>query len=155
VQIGRDPGELVTISKGSRELVQGTDYTVDGRVVTIKKEYLAAQPVGNTVLDVRFRGDYRDDVHYATADGAAISFTFQGNGVEWLTALGPDQGEADVYLDGKLVRRVNLSNEVRVTAQQVFNASGLKNGQHTLRIVKVSGEVLRNDTIRYTIAKQP
>jgi hypothetical protein len=112
-------------------------------------------PAAYVELDVRFRGDYRDDVHYATADGAAIDFTFQGNGIEWWTALGPDQGEADVYVDGKLVRRVNLGNEVRVTAQQVFNAPGLKNGQHTLRIVKVSGEALRNDTIRYTIAKQP
>ncbi len=154
-EIGRDPGELVAVSKGGQNLVQGTDYTVDGRVVTIKKEYLATQPVGSTVLDFRFRGDYRDDVHSATADGAAIDFTFLGNGVEWVTALGPDQGEADVYLDGKLVRRVNLANDARVTGRQVFSAPGLKSGQHTLRIVKASGEVLRNDVIRYTIAQQP
>jgi len=105
------------------------------------------------VIDFRFRGDYRDDVHYATANGAAINFAFQGNGVEWDTALAPDQGEADVYLDGKLVRRVNLHNDARVTARQVFTATGLKNGPHTLRMVKVSGDVLRNATIRYTIAK--
>jgi len=153
VQIGRDPGELAGVSKGGQDLVKGTDYTVEGNVVTITKEYLAAQSVGNAVLDFRFRGDYRDDVHYATANGAAINFAFQGNGVEWDTALAPDQGEADVYLDGKLVRRVNLHNDARVTARQVFTATGLKNGPHTLRMVKVSGDVLRNDTIRYTIAK--
>lgn len=153
VQIARDPGELVAVSKGSQALVKGTDYTVDGNVVTIRKEYLAGQAVGNTALDFRFRGDYRDDVHYATANDAAINFSFQGNGVEWITALGPDQGEADVYVDGKLVRRVNLHNDARVTARQVFSSTGLKNGPHTLRVVKVSGDVLRNDTIRYTIAK--
>ncbi|MFG1817737.1 X2-like carbohydrate binding domain-containing protein [Kribbella sp. NPDC049174] len=153
VQIGRDPGEVVAVSKAGTDLVKGTDYTVDGGVVTIKKEYLAAQPTGTTKLDFRFRGDYRDDVHATTVNGAAINFTFQGNGVEWSTALAPDQGEADVYLDGKLVRRVNLHNDARVTARQVFTAANLKDGQHTVRIVKVSGDVLRNDTIRYTIAK--
>ena len=124
----------------------------DGRVVTVKKEYLAAQPTGTTKLDFRFRGDYRDDVHYATADGAAFEFAFNGTGVDWVTALGPDQGEADIYIDNKLVDRVNLFNQARTTTQQVFTHPGLKDGQHTMRIVKVSGEVLRTDMIRYTIA---
>jgi alpha-galactosidase len=154
-EIGRDPSELVGIANGGKDLVKGTDYTVEGRVVTIKKEYLAAQPTGTTKLDFSFHGDYRDDVHAATADGAAIEFAFRGTSVDWVTALGPDQGEADVYIDGKLVSRVNLFNEARVTTRQVFTHPGMKDGQHTLRIVKVSGEVLRSDMIRYTIANQP
>ncbi|MEV0797481.1 X2-like carbohydrate binding domain-containing protein [Kribbella sp. NPDC050281] len=153
VQIGRDSAELDGIAKGGKDLVKGTDYTADGTAVTISKQYLAAQPVGSTVLDFRFRGDHHDDVHYATANGAAIDFAFRGTGVEWLTALGPDQGDADVYLDGKLVRRVSLANDARVTARPAFTQTGLKNGDHTLRIVKVSGDVLRNDVIRYTTGK--
>jgi len=152
-EIGRDPGELVAVGNGGKDLVKGTDYTADGRVVTIKKEYLAAQPTGTTKLDFRFRGDYRDDVHAATADGAAFEFAFKGTSVDWVTALSPDQGEADVYLDNKLVHRVNLFNDARVTTRPVFTQAGLKDGQHTLRIVKVSGEVLRTDQIRYTTAK--
>lgn len=152
-EIGRDSGELVAIANGGTDLVKGTDYTVDGQVVTIKKAYLAVQPTGTTKLEFRCRGDYRDDVHSATADGAAVEFTFRGTGVDWVTALGPDQGEADIYIDSKLVRRVNLHNDARVTTRQVFNHPGLKDGQHTLRIVKVSGEVLRTDMLRYTIAK--
>jgi carbohydrate binding protein with CBMX2 domain len=43
-----------------KHLVKGTDYIVDGRVVTIKKAYLAARPTGTTwQLDFH----YRDDVH--------------------------------------------------------------------------------------------
>lgn len=45
---------------------------------------------------------------------------------------------------------MSLVNDARVTARQAFVARGLKSGQHTLRIVKVSGQVLRNDVIRYT-----
>ena len=149
-EIGRDPGELVSIANAGKALVKGTDYTVDGKVVTIKQAYLAAQPTGSTKLDFSFHGDYRDDVHAATANGATIEFAFEGTSVDWVTALGPDQGEADVYIDNKLVKRVNLANPARVTTQQVFTQSGLKDGSHTLRIVKVSGDVLRNDMIRYT-----
>ncbi len=153
VQLGRDPGELDGIAKAGQDLVKGTDYTVNGNAVTISKAYLANLPVGNTALDVRFRGDYRDDIHAAKADGASVSLTFTGIGVDWSTALAPDQGDADVYVDGKLVRRVNLHNDTRLTNRTVFTATGLKNAQHVVRIVKVNGDVLRNDTIRYTIAK--
>ncbi|HET6294770.1 MAG TPA: X2-like carbohydrate binding domain-containing protein [Kribbella sp.] len=152
-EIARDPGELLSIANAGKALVKGTDYTVAGKVVTIKKAYLATQPVGSTKLDFSFRGDYRDDVHATTANGAAVNFTFKGTGVDWTTALAPDQGEADVYLDGKLVTRVNLHGDARVTQRQVFTKTGLKDAQHTLRIVKVSGDVLRNDLIRYTLAK--
>ena len=153
VQLGRDPGELDGIANAGKDLVKGTDYTVNGNTVTIGKAYLATLPVGSAALDVRFRGDYRDDIHAAEADGAAVSLTFTGTGVEWSTALAPDQGDADVYIDGKLVRRVNLHNDTRVTNRTVFTATGLRNAQHVVRIVKVNGDVLRNDTIRYSLAK--
>ena len=58
-----------------------------------------------------------------------------------------------VYVDGKLMNRVNLHSDARLTSQKVYSLAGLKSGQHTIRIVKVSGDALRNDTIRYTIAK--
>jgi hypothetical protein len=153
VQIGRDPGELSGISKGGVALVQGKDYSLTGSTVTLSKTYLATLSVGNTALDFGFRGDYRDDVHAATVNGSAVNFTFTGTAVQWLTALGPDQGDADVYVDGKLIRRVSLHNDTRVTDRQAFAATGLKNTQHTVRIVKVSGDALRNDVLRYTIAK--
>jgi hypothetical protein len=153
IALGRDSGELAGIANAGKALVKGTDYTAVGNAVTIKKQYLATQPVGSTVLDFGFRGDYHDDVHAVTANGAALEFAFRGTGVDWLTAVGPDQGEADVFIDGKLVRRVNLQGEARATSQQVFTQAGLKDAQHTLRIVKVSGDVLRTDVIRYTLAK--
>jgi hypothetical protein len=153
VELGRDPGELAGISKAGQDLVKGTDYTVAGKVVTIKAAYLSTLAAGTVPLDFRFRGDYRDDIHATTANGAAVDFTFTGTGVAWSTELAPDQGNADVFIDGKLVRRVNLHGDVRLTNQQVFDATGLKNGPHTLRILKVDGDVLRNDTVSYTIAK--
>ncbi|MFP3388509.1 InlB B-repeat-containing protein [Brevibacillus sp. SIMBA_040] len=45
---------LSSIKNGSTPLVQGTDYSVSGSLVTIKKEYLATQAVGTTSLVFAF-----------------------------------------------------------------------------------------------------
>ncbi|WP_066023331.1 MULTISPECIES: X2-like carbohydrate binding domain-containing protein [Clostridium] len=45
---------LSAIKNGDTILKADTDYTVDGNVVTIKKEYLAKQPVGTTKLTFDF-----------------------------------------------------------------------------------------------------
>ncbi|WP_201264891.1 X2-like carbohydrate binding domain-containing protein, partial [Brevibacillus reuszeri] len=45
---------LSSIKNGSTPLVQGTDYSESGNVVTIKKEYLATQAVGTTSLVFMF-----------------------------------------------------------------------------------------------------
>jgi endoglucanase len=42
------------IKNGSASLVAGTDYTVSGTTVTVKKVYLALQPVGTTTLTFEF-----------------------------------------------------------------------------------------------------
>ena len=148
-EVGRDPGELVSISNAGKVLVKGTDYTIAGKVVTIKKAYLATQPVGSTKLDFSFHGDYRDDVHAAAANGAAINFTFKGTSVYWVAGSGPGRcrrlHRRQARHPGQPARRR------RVTTKQVFSKTDLKDAQHTLRIVKVSGDLLRNDQLGYTL----
>ncbi|HEV7565844.1 MAG TPA: X2-like carbohydrate binding domain-containing protein [Microbacteriaceae bacterium] len=150
VDVLRDPGELASISYGGKTLQQGTDYRVSGKTVTIAAAYLAALPVGDAVLAFRFRGDYHDDVHYTKTNGDSVSFTFRGTGVHWITAMGPDQGAVDVYVDGKKVKQIDTHHATRVTGQEVFAVDRLKDGEHTFKVVKVSGDVMRNDVIRYT-----
>ncbi|MFC5529397.1 X2-like carbohydrate binding domain-containing protein [Cohnella yongneupensis] len=45
---------LQSIANGGTLLTAGTDYTVSGNTVTIKKEYLAGRPVGNVSLTFDF-----------------------------------------------------------------------------------------------------
>ena len=151
VELLRDPGELAAIVHGDTTLTPGVEYDLDGNTVTIRKEYLATQAVGDQVLDFRFRGDHRADVHFTSNDGAEFEFAFRGTGVDWVTAMGPDQGEVDIYLDGELVETVDTHNETRVTGRSVFAVDGLKDGDHTFRAVKVSGEVMLTDALRYTV----
>ncbi|OBZ09021.1 hypothetical protein A8L34_23020 [Bacillus sp. FJAT-27264] len=49
-----DGNTLSGIKNGTATLVAGTDYTVTGNIVAIKKSYLALQPVGLTSLEFTF-----------------------------------------------------------------------------------------------------
>ena len=66
--------------------------------------------------------------------GAAASKSFTGTGVTWTTVTGPDQGKADVFIDG--VRKVTVNNYASKRHYNVARSiSGLVNKTHTLRIV--------------------
>ncbi|WP_180968894.1 X2-like carbohydrate binding domain-containing protein [Microbacterium aurantiacum] len=149
VALLRDPGELVGVFRDGAALEAGADYVVDGREVTVAADLLAALPDGDSAIEFRFRGDLRDDVHWASADGASVSLTFAGPKVAITGALGPDQGSAEVYIDDVLVDTIDLHAEDRLTQQVLFSSDGLPKGEHTIRIVKASGDVLRVDALSY------
>jgi len=150
VRLLRDGSEFTGVSAGGTALRAGTDYTLSGSTVTLKSAYLATLTLGAAQLDFAFRGDYLDDVHATKNNGDSVSYTFTGTGVDWITATAPDQGTVDVYIDGVLAKHVDTHGPVRATQQKVFGVAGLKNKQHTVTAVKVSGDVMRTDVIRYT-----
>lgn len=92
-------------------------------------------------------GDYQDDVHYTTTNGAAFSYTFTGTGIDYVTERFSDQGLVDVYLDGTLRATVDTANPTRLTQQVVYSARGLAPGTHTLRAVKRSGTYMLLDRL--------
>jgi len=153
VDVLRDPSELASISIDGEPLERDADYTLSGATVTLRSSYLAALPAGDAILDFAFTGDHLDDVHATTVDGDSVSLTFRGTGVSWLGPKGPDQGTVDVYLDGKKVETVDTHADSRVSRQELFTVSGLKDKEHTIQIVKTSGDVLRTDVFRYTVKK--
>jgi GH25 family lysozyme M1 (1,4-beta-N-acetylmuramidase) len=71
----------------------------------------------------------------AVSDGARTEATlvFRGTGVEWHTVRGPDQGRAEVYVDGALVK--TWDNYGSRTSLEVRRVTGLEDGVHELRIV--------------------
>jgi len=151
VEVQRDPGEFAGLSVAGNTLMKDKDYSVSGATVTIKKSFLATLPLGAVAIDFAFRGDLHDDVHFTTANGDSASFSFTGTGVSWVTATAPDQGSAEIRIDGKLVKTVDLASASRLTGQKVFTTSGLKNGTHTITVTKKSGDVLRHDAFVYSI----
>lgn len=139
------------IANGSNELIRGTDYTVNGERVTLSKTYLAAQPVGTLNLSFSFGGDYLNDVHSTTANGDFFEYTFKGTGISLITPTGPEQGEVDIYVDGQLKQTVNAYSPSRQMMQEIYSISGLTKGQHTLKAVKKSGDLMLADQLKFTV----
>lgn len=139
------------IANGPNELIWGTDYTVSGDHITLSKTYLAAQPVGTLNLRFSFGGDYLNDVHFTTADGDFFEYTFKGTGISLITPTGPEQGEVDIYVDGQLKQTVNAYSPSRKMMQEIYSISGLAKGQHTLKVVKKSGELMLADQLKFTV----
>jgi predicted carbohydrate-binding protein with CBM5 and CBM33 domain len=71
---------------------------------------------------------------YSTAAGAQATFTFTGTSVSWIGARGPPTGIARVLLDGVLVAEVDTYKTTEEIQANVFSATGLAAGNHTLTI---------------------
>ncbi|SEQ36121.1 NosD domain-containing protein [Microlunatus flavus] len=62
--------------------------------------------------------------------------TFKATGVSWVSRPGPHNGIAKVYLDGKLVKTVDLYRGKTAYKQTVWSVKGLKDTTHSLKIVR-------------------
>ncbi len=152
VELFRPGGELAGIAAGGKDLVRDQDYTVDEDTVTLTKAFLATLADGENTVEFRFRGDVRGDVHHTSEDGAAVEFAFSGTSVSLSGPIAPDQGRVDVFIDGRIVDRIDTSGPERLTQQLLFSSDKLKKGDHVLRLEKASGERMRVDTLTYAVS---
>ncbi|HEY4453732.1 MAG TPA: hypothetical protein VGN81_05410, partial [Pseudonocardiaceae bacterium] len=90
-------------------------------------------------------GDLGDDVHYTSTDGDSVSYAFTGTGIQLLSETNSDEGNADVYLDGKKIETVSANSAQRLAQQALVSLTGLPKGPHTLKVVKTSGSYLLVD----------
>jgi hypothetical protein len=88
-----------------------------------------------------WKRDEKRPTRTASAKGAEASIGFTGTGVIVVGPYLAAGGKADVYLDGKLDRTVDVNSDEKGNkgGDAVWHAFGLKNGKHTVRIV-VRGE---------------
>jgi hypothetical protein len=71
---------------------------------------------------------------YATARGATATFTFRGTAVAWLGPVGPTRGRAEVSIDGKVVRTVDLYARSFSARRTIFSTTVGPGVRHTLTI---------------------
>jgi hypothetical protein len=82
-------------------------------------------------------GDYSGGAYrYGGGRQNSVELTFVGVGISWVAATSEKHGLADVYIDGQFVGEVNLYSKELKHQQVVFEAFGLSNGLHTIKIVK-------------------
>ena len=77
----------------------------------------------------------------AQNEGTSARIEFTGQQIAWVSAVGPNRGEARVYVDGKLAKTVDLRNEATEVRRVVFTKAWSSSGSHALevRIVGTSG----------------
>ncbi|MEV6010068.1 hypothetical protein AB0M29_25045 [Streptomyces sp. NPDC051976] len=93
----------------------------------------------------RHLGDLNADVHYTNTSGDAVSYTFDGTGIQVLSETNSDEGSADVSIDGAKVSTVSGNGPERLAQQAMVSVTGLAKGTHTLRLVNTSGSYLLID----------
>ena len=71
----------------------------------------------------------------STQRGAAFLLSFTGTGIEWFGCMGPRHGEALVYIDGRLVSRVDAYAQHKYVQQRLFWHYDLPHRKHTLKVV--------------------
>ena len=76
-------------------------------------------------------GSYRK----TTQRGAAFLFSFTGTGIEWFGCTGPRHGEALVYLNGRLVDRIDAHAQRESIQQRLFWKYDLPHRKHTFKVV--------------------
>ncbi|HEY0239319.1 MAG TPA: NosD domain-containing protein [Friedmanniella sp.] len=64
------------------------------------------------------------------------SITFRATGIAWVSRPGPYNGLAQVYLDGRLVKTLDLYKSKTQYKKTVWSVQGLSSSAHTLKVVR-------------------
>jgi Tfp pilus assembly protein PilV len=82
-------------------------------------------------------GQYDSTDSYGATTGAYVKFTFTGTSIQWIGPKAPNQGYANVLIDGTQFA-TNVSTYGPSSFQNVlFSATGLSNATHTIEIYVV------------------
>ncbi|PEJ59095.1 hypothetical protein CN692_06345 [Bacillus sp. AFS002410] len=112
-------------------------YSISVSVQTTKS-------VENTDKNVKYSGTW-NKLKYTHASGGTINetkgskgslqYNFTGTGVTVYALKDKNMGKADIYIDGKKVKQIDLYSSSRKYKVNVFNTQSLSNKAHTIKIV--------------------
>lgn|GEM_PF-385050 len=114
-------------SKATDTLVAVDAFKVGGTLTTNPKPSYGWRGVSDSKAS---------GARYATSNlaGTATSFKFRGTGIRWATLLGPTQGKATIYIDGKA--KVAVDNYASAAKYGYLRSvTGLSDAVHTVKIV--------------------
>ena len=66
----------------------------------------------------------------------SASMTFRATGVSWVSRPGPYNGLAKVYVDGNLVKTLDLYEKKTEFKKTVWSVKGLSDATHTVKVVR-------------------
>jgi alpha-L-fucosidase len=93
-------------------------------------------------------GDSNNNVWATINDGDAVSYTFEGTGIQYITETYVDEGTIDVYIDGIHQQTVNAYSSTRKAQVALYSNLRLSPGRHTIKLVKTSGQYMLVDAFK-------
>lgn len=78
-------------------------------------------------------GDYKHTESFSNKAGDTLTVPFTGTAIRWIGSKTGNHGYADVYLDG--VKQTTVDDSGNENQAVLYQASGLTDGPHTLKIV--------------------
>jgi hypothetical protein len=147
---------VASTEKRAIEMVKRNGGRVEGETLIVKTQVprpaklelwddygSPVQRISASDDEFQFEGEWREDRRGRIAEtkGAAAKVAFEGSGAILVGPYLPTGGKADIFLDGKLHRTVDVYPDETEpkNGESVWHAFGLKNGKHELRVV-VRGE---------------
>ncbi|MCL3782146.1 hypothetical protein EMN47_17295 [Prolixibacteraceae bacterium JC049] len=133
--VGLATGTTKGDSYASLSLINDNDKSID-----YNGEWETAQNTGT--------GAYKQDIHRTTRNGDSYSYSFAGKSIVLATSIAPDQGDVEIFIDGKSQGVFSTNDPYRKQIQTIiFEKHNLKNKKHTLKVVKISGKYMVADLI--------
>ncbi|WP_163537018.1 FIVAR domain-containing protein [Gracilibacillus sp. YIM 98692] len=109
-----------------------TDFPVWNGITVGHRDSTNAQ---GTLNKVYYSGDWSSNSGNAWgSDGESFEITFKGHEIRLYGEANPNNGTADIYLDGELVGEANYLNNISVE-RMVWSAENLEEKEHTLKVV--------------------
>lgn len=130
-------------SRGTRVAVDAIDV-LGGPLTTLMPPMVRVQDTDPAVV---YRGTWGAQPVRGASGGyekrasthdASATVRFDGRGVRWVAAKGPDRGTATVHVDGRLRGTFDLYAPKTTAQQTIFRDMALPSGKHTI-VVTVKG----------------
>jgi alpha-L-fucosidase len=93
-------------------------------------------------------GNTNNNVHITTENGDSVSYTFTGTGIEFITETDTTHGKVAVYIDNVHHKTVNAFSTLHGVQVSLHSVQGLSAGEHTIKLVKVSGDRMILDAFK-------
>ena len=97
----------------------------------------------------RKTGDYKQDVAATRVNGAYIEYTFTGTSVVWATSKTRDTGNIEIFIDdvSQGTFSTNDTGGFHLVQNIIFEKHDLADTEHTLKVVKRSGDFMVVDVL--------
>jgi GH43 family beta-xylosidase len=114
--------------------------------IIVNNNDAAIEYTGFWNIQVPRKAVYASDLNVTRSDGAGFEYTFNGTGIEIIALKHFDQGVVEVYIDDVLQETIDNFAE-KQAVEIIYSNTNLANGQHTIRVVKESGQAFSLDAL--------